>query len=227
MDRTSGKEQPMFANRADAGKTLAAAVARYLAGLEDRADPIVLALPRGGVPVALEVALALGLPLGLALVRKVGVPGYEELAAGAVIDGDAPEFVPNEQVMREARLTRRDLEPVIARELAEIDKRRQAYLRGREPAPITGRTVIVVDDGIATGATVRAALRGLRRRAPARLVLAVPVAPADTLARLKDAVDEIICLQVPADFRAVGLYYRDFSQTTDAEVIAALDTAAS
>ncbi|MCB1473675.1 MAG: phosphoribosyltransferase [Rhodobiaceae bacterium] len=217
----------MFANRADAGKTLAAAVARYLAGLEDRADPIVLALPRGGVPVALEVALALGLPLGLALVRKVGVPGYEELAAGAVIDGDAPEFVPNEQVMREARLTRRDLEPVIARELAEIDKRRQAYLRGREPAPITGRTVIVVDDGIATGATVRAALRGLRRRAPARLVLAVPVAPADTLARLKDAVDEIICLQVPADFRAVGLYYRDFSQTTDAEVIAALDTAAS
>ncbi|MCC0053597.1 MAG: phosphoribosyltransferase [Rhodobiaceae bacterium] len=217
----------MFANRADAGKKLAHAVARYLEGLDDRADPIVLALPRGGVPVALEVALELGLPLGLALVRKVGVPGYDELAAGAVIDGGAPEFVPNEQVMREARLTRRDLEPVIARELAEIDKRRQAYLRGREPAPITGRTVIVVDDGIATGATVRAALRGLRRRAPARLVLAVPVAPADTLARLKDAVDEIICLQVPADFRAVGLYYRDFSQTTDAEVIAALDTAAS
>jgi len=216
------REQPFFADRRDAGRRLA----RALVHVEGRV-PLVLALPRGGVPVALEVALELGLPLGLALVRKVGVPGYDELAAGAVIDGGAPEFVPNEQVMREARLTRADLEPVIARELAEIEKRRQAYLRGRDPEPVAGRTVIVVDDGVATGATVRAALRGLRRRAPARLVLAVPVAPADTLARLKDAVDEIICLQVPADFRAVGLYYRDFSQTTDVEVMAALDTAAS
>ena len=216
----------MFADRQTAGRALAIPVRDFLDGLENAADPIVLALPRGGVPVALEIALALNLPLDVLLVRKVGVPGYPELAAGAVIDGATPEFVPNRQVMKDLRLTRRDLETIIASELAEIEKRKTIYSVGRPAPDIAGRTVIVVDDGIATGSTMHAALRALRRRNPARLLLAVPVAPPDTLAWLKDSVDEIVCLEAPSSFRAVGMHYRDFSQTADDEVIAALNRAA-
>jgi predicted phosphoribosyltransferase len=203
-----------FADRNDAGKRLAARLASY----KER-HPVVLAMPRGGVPVAAEVAAALGAPLDLVLVRKIGVPFHPELAMGAVVDGSAPIIVRNADVIRMAGVTDSEFAAICDEELAEIERRRRAYLGNREPVEVENRVVILVDDGIATGATTRAALRGVRMRKPAAIVLAVPVAPTDTIQDLASEADAIVCLESHVDFGAIGYFYRDFTQVTDAEVI--------
>jgi putative phosphoribosyl transferase len=209
-----------FADRADAGRQLARRLLPYKS-----ANPVVLALPRGGVPVAFEVARALEAPLDLVLVRKIGAPGHLEFGLGAVVDGAHPEIVLNEEAMDQLDVPPRYIEEEAARQLQEIERRRQHYLAGRSPIDVQGRMAIVIDDGIATGGTVRAALKGLARAHPARLVLAVPVAPRDTIARLQDEADEVICLMTPEPFYAVGAHFDDFTQTTDEEVIDLLDRA--
>lgn len=211
-----------FKNRTEAGQRLAERLA------SDRlvAPVVVLALPRGGVPVAAEVARRLAAPLDLLLVRKIGAPWQRELAVAAVVDGDAPEVVVDEGLSAYAGADRVYLERETAAALAEIDRRRQVYLQGRQPLSLTGATVVLVDDGIATGTTVRAALKAVRRRGAARIVLAVPVAPHDTLMALRSQCDRIICLAEPQPFRAVGLHYLDFHQVEDEEVLAALNAAA-
>lgn len=207
----------IFADRAEAGRELADGLSKM--GLK---NPVVLALPRGGVPVALEVARALKAPIDLVLVRKIGVPWRPELAAGAVVDGDHPEVVLNDDVIKLTGMSRETIDEQIAQKLKEIEKRRQLYLEDRPRAKIEKHTAIVVDDGIATGATVRAALKALRKRKPKKLVLAVPVAPPDTIEALRSEVDEIICLQMPKCFVAIGLYYSNFRQVADDEVVAML-----
>ncbi|PRX37704.1 Predicted phosphoribosyltransferase [Meinhardsimonia xiamenensis] len=207
-----------FADREEAGQLLA----ERLAAEGPWNDPVVLALPRGGVPVARPVADRLGAPLDLLLVRKIGAPGNPELAVGAVVDGTDREAVWNDDLLRLMGLSREDMAPAVARALAEIEERRRLYLGDRAPVPVEGRDVIVIDDGIATGATMRAALRAVRRRNPASVTLAVPVAPADTLHELRPLVDRLVCLAVPEPFHAVGLHYEDFRQTTDEEVRALL-----
>lgn len=206
-----------FADRTDAGRRLAGALEAY-AGK----DVVVLALPRGGVPVAAEVASRLGAPLDLLIVRKIGVPYQPELAMGAVVDGAAPVVVRNEDVIRGADVSQAEFDRVRDRELAEIERRRARYLAGRRPVEVAGKTLIVVDDGIATGATVRAAIKGLRRKKPAEIVLAVPVAPPDTVAMLENEADRVVCLEQPPFFQAIGLHYRDFRQVSDEEVMATL-----
>lgn len=176
----------IFRNRASAGRQLASRLAR-----EPFTDPVVLALPRGGVPVGYEVAKALNAPLDLLLVRKIGVPGQSELAAGAVVDGQNPDLVLNDHVIGVAGLDASTIRMLAALELEEVERRRRTYLSGRAPVPIIGRSAIVVDDGIATGASIRAALTALRRRQPKDLTLAVPVAPAETVAELRPLVDRI------------------------------------
>jgi len=203
----------ILADRQDAGRRLARELRRFR-----DSDPVVLALPRGGVPVGFEIAQALGAPLDLVLVRKIGAPFQPELAVAAVVDGETPETVENEDVMAELSLTEDYVREEAARQLLEIERRRKLYLEGRQPVPVEGRTAIVVDDGIATGATMRAALRAVRRRKPARLVLAVPVAPPDTLEELRREVDEVVCLATPAFFGAIGAFYEDFRQLEDDEV---------
>lgn len=206
-----------YADRAEAGRLLAQSLARH------RDQPcVVYALPRGGVPVAHEIARALHAPLDLMLVRKIGVPYQPELAMGAVADGDPPVLVLNDDIVDAIAPSKELIAEMTARESAEIERRRRLYLGGREPLPATDRVAIVVDDGLATGATARAALRALKRQKPARLILAVPVAPADTVSDLKAEADEIVCLQVVGDFIAVGAYYRDFQQVEDNEVTAML-----
>lgn len=202
-----------FANRTDAGRRLARALARY-----GNRHAIILALPRGGVPVAGEVASELGAALDLVLVRKIGVPGQPELAMGAVVDGTDPLIVRNEDVIRLAGVTEAEFEAVRDRELAEIRRRRLAYLGTRPHPDLTGRIAIVIDDGIATGATTRAALRAVRKQGPGKLVLAVPVAPTSSLSELRDEADEIVCLEDYEAFGAIGAFYDDFRQVTDKEV---------
>jgi putative phosphoribosyl transferase len=206
-----------FENRSDAGRNLA----RVLAGYKDQ-HPVILALPRGGVPVAAEVAGALEAPLDLILVRKIGVPIQPELAMGAVVDGPAPIVVRNEDVIRVAGVDESEFKMACDRELAEIERRRERYIGDRPRVDVTGRMVIVIDDGIATGATTRAALRAIRTRKPSRLVLAVPVAPTDTIAAMQQEADQVVCLEDYDLFGAIGLYYADFRQTSDREVIEAL-----
>ncbi len=208
-----------FANRAQAGRALAQA----LEPMKLR-DPVVLALPRGGVPVGFEIARALGAPLGIIMVRKIGAPGHKEYGIGALVDGSSPQIVIDQAAARMAGASEAYIEREIASELAEIERRRAAYRTG--PAvPVQGRTVIVVDDGIATGNTVKAALQALARANPARIVLAVPVLPRDTLASLRGMCDDLVCLIAPEPFYAVGAHYADFSQTSDAEVIELLASA--
>jgi len=207
-----------FRDRSDAGKKLALA----LQGRKGD-DPVVLALPRGGVPVAAEVAAALGAPLDLILVRKIGAPMYQELAMGAVVDGGAPVVVRNDVVIDEFRIDEAEFRRACDRELGEIARRRRLYLGNRAPIDVRNRVAIVVDDGIATGATTKAALRAIRMRKPKRLLLAVPVAPTDTLREMRDEADEVVCLEDYEYFGAVGAYYEDFRQTTDQEVIDTLD----
>jgi putative phosphoribosyl transferase len=206
-----------FLDRRDAGARLAMALERF-----KEHKPVILALPRGGVPVAFEVARALEAELDLLLVRKIGAPGHRELAIGAVVDGKNPQLVLNREIIAHASPPPGYIEAEQKRELAEIERRRQLY-RGAEPPPdLKGRTVIVIDDGIATGATMKAALRGVRQNAPRRLVLAVPVAPPDTLQALAAECDEVVCLSAPEWFHAVGSHYVDFAQTTDEEVVSLL-----
>jgi predicted phosphoribosyltransferase len=206
-----------FKDRAEAGEKLAAA----LSGYKDQ-QPVILALPRGGVSVAAQVANALAAPLDLVLVRKIGVPFQPELAMGAVVDGDTPTVVRNEDVIRLAGIDDAAFTSVCDAELAEIERRRLRYLGGRERVDVRGRTAIVIDDGIATGATTRAALRAVRARSPKKLVLAVPVAPTESIETLRHEVDDIVCLEDHEFFGAIGFYYRDFRQVTDDEVIEAL-----
>lgn len=209
-----------FVDRIEAGRLLA----KRLAGLK-LVDPVVLALPRGGVPVAAEVAKALHAPLDLLMVRKIGAPGQPELAVAAVVDGDHPVIVVDDETLRLSGADQRYVDLEARHQFKEIERRRALYLRGRAPVPLAGRTVILVDDGIATGTTVRAALKALQRSRVARLVLAVPVAPADTVAQLSAEVDEMVCLSQPRIFHAVGAHYRDFAQVEDGEVVALLDAA--
>jgi putative phosphoribosyl transferase len=206
-----------FRNRIEAGRELAVALAGYM----DQ-QAVVLALPRGGVVVAAEVATALAAPLDLILVRKVGVPFQSELAMGAVVDGGASIVVRNEDVIRYAGIKDADFAAACRSEFAEIERRRQLYLGGRKRAEIRGCTAIVIDDGVATGATTRAALRATRLRDPKQLVLAVPVAPTESLAELRQEADDVVCLEDHDMFGALGHYYSDFRQITDVEVIEVL-----
>ena len=206
--------RPFFADRFDAGRQLAARLSSF-AG----AQPLILALPRGGVPVAFEVAQALRAPLDLVMVRKIGAPGLEEFGIGAVVDGHDPQVVLDEEGLRLVQPPPGYVDAEVRRQLEEIERRRQAYLPGQAPPAVTGRTVIVVDDGIATGNTARAALRALRRSRPGQLILAVPVAEAATAKALAKEADGIVALRTPRRLSSVGEHYADFSQTTDAEVI--------
>lgn len=208
-----------FRDRETAGELLAERLRRR----HWPAPPVVLALPRGGVPVAVPVARALGAPLDLVLVRKIGLPWQPELAVAAVVDGAEPRVVIEEDVRAASGIGHDEIEAAARRELAEIERRRRVYLGGRPPVPVEGRTAIVVDDGIATGTSVRAALKALRARRPAALVLAVPVAPPEAVAALEAEVDELVCLSQPVPFHAIGLHYDDFHQLGDAEVLALLE----
>jgi predicted phosphoribosyltransferase len=203
-----------FLNRSEAGRKLAVALSKY----KDR-HPVILALPRGGVPVAAEVATALNAPLDLVIVRKLGVPFQRELAMGAVVDGGNPIIVRNEEVIEATGIDEADFEAVCSAELAEIERRRERYLGDRERVAVAGRTAIVIDDGVATGATTRAALQAVRTRNPKTLVLAVPVAPTESLEILRREVDDLVCLEDYELFGAIGFYYRDFRQLSDEEVL--------
>ena len=203
-----------FRDRGDAGRRLAVALARY----KDE-HPLILALPRGGVVVAAQVAAALDAPVDLILVRKIGVPLQPELAMGAVVDGEAPIIVRNEDVIRIAGITEAEFKTVCESELAEIERRRRRYLGSRERLDIGGRVAVVIDDRIATGATTRAALTAGRARGPRKLILAVPVAPKDTLALMRELADDVVCLEQHDEFGAIGFFYSDFRQTSDREVI--------
>lgn len=206
-----------FADRSEAGTALAGLLAKRK--LE---DAVILALPRGGVPVALEIARALRVPIDVVLVRKIGVPGHREVAAAAVVDGGDAEIVHNRGVMRAAQLDDEAVSELAEPELAEIERRRSLYLGSRRRERLEGRTLIIVDDGIATGATMRAAIAALKRKQPMRLIIAVPVAAPDVMDALRREVDDVVCLATPEPFYAVGEHYRDFHQMSDAEVIAAL-----
>lgn len=201
-----------FPNRVEAGRQLAQRLEKY-AG---RDDVIVLGLPRGGVPVANEVAKHLRAPLDVFIVRKLGVPGFEELAAGAIASGGVR--VLNEDVMRAIPHADEAIEAVTTREIAELQRREQIYREDRPPPELRDRIAILVDDGLATGATMRAAVKALRQREAAKIVVAVPVGPADTCHEIEEQADETICLSTPEFFQAVGQYYEDFSQTTDEDV---------
>ncbi|HVN02055.1 MAG TPA: erythromycin esterase family protein [Caulobacteraceae bacterium] len=205
---------PLFADRAEAGRRLG----ELLATREIR-DPVIYALPRGGVPVAVEIARALAAPVELLLVRKIGAPGAPELALAAVVDGGEAQTVVNEDVRRLTSATPAFLEAARRKELEEIERRRSIYLEGRPRLSAKGRTAIVVDDGLATGATAKAALRALRREGAAKVVLAVPVAPTDTLAEMHGEADEVICLEPSAEFTGVGAFYGDFHQLSDRETL--------
>ena len=201
-----------FRNRTDAGRHLAEKLAAYA----NRSDVLVLALPRGGVPVGFEVARALGAPLDVFLVRKLGVPGFEELAMGAVATGGVR--VLNDEIVRGLGISEHEIDAIVARELQELARRERLYRGDRPPPDVTGRTVILVDDGLATGATMRAAVGALRQQQPARIVIAVPTASPDTSEALKAEADDVICVITPEPFFAVGHWYDDFTQTTDEAV---------
>ena len=205
-------ETRRFRDRAEAGRVLAERLRAY-AG---RDDVIVLALPRGGVPVAYEVAKELGAPLDVFVVRKLGVPGHEELAMGAIASGGV--LVLDEGLVRALGISHAQIQRAVETELRELERREAAYRAGRGPLELGGKTVILVDDGLATGSTMRAAALAVRRHEPQRVVVAVPVAAAETCAEFRDEVDEIVCAVVPRPFHAVGLWYEDFSQTSDEEV---------
>jgi predicted phosphoribosyltransferase len=209
----------IFRDRTDAGQKLAARLAKYA----HRSDVLVLALPRGGVPVAYEVAEQLGAPLDVFQVRKLGVPGYEELAMGAIASGGVR--VINDDVVRQLAIPGEVIDAVAAEERRELERRERAYRNGRPPPDVRGRTVILIDDGLATGSTMRAAAAALRKLGPARIVVAVPVSAPETCDEIREEVDEVVCAVTPEPFRGVGLWYKDFSQTTDEEVRALLERA--
>ncbi|WP_415844443.1 phosphoribosyltransferase [Stutzerimonas zhaodongensis] len=212
--RTFLPETNLFRDRSHAGQELAEALQHL-----KNSDPLVLALPRGGVPVAFEVSRALSAPLDLVLVRKIGAPGNEELALGAVIDGAEPKWVINQELFNQVSPPPNWFEEEMQRQLSELERRRQRYC-GQRPAPVlSGRCVILIDDGVATGATVRAALKGLKQSNPSRIVLAVPVGPGAEMEMLRAEVDELVCLAMPDPLIGVGCHYGDFDQTSDEQVI--------
>src|SRR5213594_2204089 len=202
----------VFENRAEAGRELAEKLGKYVG----REDVIVLGLPRGGVTGAYEVAKRMHVPLDVFIVRKLGVPGFEELAAGAIASGGVRVF--NQDVVRAIPHAEEAIEAVTAKETAELERREHIYREGRPAPELRDRTVILVDDGLATGATMRAAVKALRQRGAAKIVVAVPVGPTDTCHEIEEQADETICLSRPEFFQAVGQYYEDFSQTTDEDV---------
>jgi putative phosphoribosyl transferase len=201
-----------FRDRADAGRQLATRLTEYA----NRPDVIVLALPRGGVPVAFEVAASLSAPLDVLLVRKLGVPGHPELAMGAIAAGGVE--VLSEDLIRDIGVPRALVQEVAVRERLELERRDRAYRHDRQPPIVCDRTVIVVDDGLATGSTMQAAVTALRQLAPAKIVVAAPVGARDTCARLGRIADRVVCLATPEPFNAVGLWYQEFGQTSDEEV---------
>jgi putative phosphoribosyl transferase len=201
----------LFADRAEAGRLLAERLRAM-----DLADPVVLALPRGGAPVGYEIARELKAPLDVLLVRKIGAPGQEEFALGAVVEGDPPIVVLNDGVPQRFMP---HVKAESARQAEELKRRQRAYRGGEPLADVAGRTAIVVDDGIATGATFRAALEAMKQMDAARVIAAIPVAPAESLPAVEELADDVVCLATPESFYAVGLHYGDFSQTTDEEVL--------
>lgn len=205
--------QERFRDRVEAGQLLGRAVKERLG---NPSNLIVLALPRGGVPVGCEVARALGLPLDVFIVRKLGVPGHEELAMGAIASGGIR--VLNDDVLRHIPVARDAIEAVSARELLELERRERSYRGSKAPLDVKGKTVVIVDDGLATGSTMRAAVRALRKENAGRVIVAVPVAARETCESFSREIDDVICLRTPSPFEAVGLWYEDFSQTTDEEV---------
>jgi putative phosphoribosyl transferase len=207
----------VFADRSEAGRSLG----RYLQEMEGLNDPVVLALPRGGVPVGVEIARALGVPLDVMVVRKLGLPGQPELAMGAVASGGIR--VLNQELLRETGVPAEVLEKVATEETRELERREEAYRGGRLPTELQGRDVILVDDGIATGSSLLAAVAAARARGASRVMVAVPVAPRDVVRTLARQVDEMICLHTPEPFLAVSLWYRSFPQVQDSEVRALLD----
>jgi predicted phosphoribosyltransferase len=207
-----------FKDRADAGRKLASALSTYASD-----DPVIMALPRGGVPVAAEVAEALGAPLGIILVRKIGAPSQPELALGAVVDGNEPVVVRNPHVLAWTGTTEKEFQAICEHELAEIERRRNAFLGDRTPLDLRGRVAIVIDDGIATGATMRVALRAMRMHNPKKLVLAVPVGATKAIEELRQFADDVVFLSSIQPFGSVGQYYKDFEQLTDRDVTHILD----
>lgn len=207
-----------FADRSDAGRQLAAALLDYRGG-----DVVVLGLPRGGIPVAAEVAEAIGAPLDVLVVRKLGVPSQPELAFGAI--GEGQVRVLNETVVRRTGLDPADIAAVEDAQRTELERRIVTYRGGRPGLPLQGRVALIVDDGFATGATARAAALVARARGAGKVVLAAPIGAADTIADLREVADEVVCLGAPAGFSAVGSGYRDFTQTSDAQVCALLQSA--
>jgi putative phosphoribosyl transferase len=209
-----------FEDRVSAGRALADRLMAYRG-----TDAVVTALPRGGVPVAAEIARALDLPLTLTLVRKVGLPRHPELAAAAIAGPRGEHLIENAEVIRAAGLDAGELDALAARERAELHRRAERYLGGRADVPVAGRTVLAVDDGLATGATMSAAVAALKSAGAGKVVVAVPVGAADTVARLRGQADEVICLLTPHPFHAVGTHYRRFPQVADDEVVRFLDAA--
>lgn len=212
----------MFRDRNEAGRKLAGELAKL-----KLVDPVVLALPRGGVPVAVEIANALKAPLDLIIVRKVGAPGNPELAVAAIVDGNPPDVVLNREIVEAYNLDDSELRMLVDRERPELERRRITYLGGREPVPMTDKIVILVDDGAATGATMKVAIRAIKRRSPREIIVALPVAPADTLAELADEAHTVICLSKPARFFALGYHYHDFPQISEEEVNSLLNSHAT
>ena len=210
----------MFRDRKEAGERLARELTRFA-----DSDPVILALPRGGVPVGFEIARVLNAPLDVVLVRKIGAPDRDELALGAIAEGDPPELVTTSNLIDELGVTAEYLERATAKAIRELERRRRVYVDDRPVVRLAGRMAIVVDDGIATGATMRAALLATRRREPMRLVLAVPVAPAHSLELLAKDADEAVCLDTPEPFFGVGQFYRSFPQLRDDEVTRLLEAA--
>jgi len=212
-----------FQNRTEAGRKLSS---RLLHLTHEYESPVIVALPRGGVPVAFEVAKALAAPMDLVMVRKIGAPWQPELAVAAVVDGDDPQIVENPDVMQMLRLTEDFIKKEAEGQLQEIERRRRFYLGERQRVDIKGRTVIVVDDDIATGATTRAALKAVRKAGAEHIVLAVPVAPPETIEALRAETDEIVCLSTPSLFGGLSVFYEDFHQVSDDEVVDLLNRAA-
>lgn len=211
--------RPMiFENRRQAGQLLAEEVER-----RGYANPIVIGLPRGGVPVAAEVAAKLKAPLDLILVRKIGAPMQRELAIGAVVDGGTPEIVRNEELIRGLGITEDEFKELAKPQLKIIEERRKLWLAGRPPIPVKDKTVIIVDDGIATGATVRVSVHAVRKQDPKLVVVATAVALPETVDALRREADDVVCLQTPDSLGAIGFFYRDFSQVSDAEVSSILE----
>lgn len=210
----------LFLDRRDAGAQLAERLDEL-----DLQDPVVIALPRGGVPVGAEIATRLNCPLDIVLVRKIGVPGQPELAAGAVVEGPGSSIVFNRNVMRECGLDEQRVVAAAEKQRQVIAARRQAWMQNRANTDVEGRTVILVDDGLATGASMRAAVEAISASNPARLIVAVPVGPTSTVRKLQDIADDVVCLAQPEPFYALSPAYKDFHQLDDAEVTAILDAA--